>query len=241
LNLEIELPVDTRFPIGLEQGPDGSALAHSLSLPGCTAFGASPEAAAAAFQNALADWLALLSAAGEPVPPTDAELEVSVDEWISTDADVSAGESTACFAADLAALSEAEIDRGLRVLGELRGRLLARVRRQPAAVLDAETDAGWTVRQILEELARGTWWTLSRLGASPMADPAEGTLGRLDTALALAVQAFAHLPAERRGLRLEMDGEEWTPRKVMRRLLWQEWALGRAAASALQPVSGGSR
>jgi predicted RNase H-like HicB family nuclease len=233
--------VDTRFPIGLEQGPDDSVLAHSLSLPGCTAFGASPEAAASAFQTALADWLAFLSSAGEPVPPTDAELEVTVDEWVTTDADVASGESTVCFAADLPALTEAEIDRGLRMLGELRGRLLALVRRQPASVLDAETDAGWTVRQILEELARGTWWTLSRLGASPMAEPAEGTLGRLDTALALAVQVFAHLPEDRRGLRLEIDGEEWTPRKVVRRLLWQEWALGRAAASALTPVSGGSR
>jgi predicted RNase H-like HicB family nuclease len=233
--------VDTRFPIGLEQGPDGSVLAHSLSLPGCTAFGATPEAAAAAFQGALGDWLTFLAAAGEPVPPPHAELEVAVDEWISTDADVAQGESTACFAADLPALAEGEIDRGLRWLGTLRSRLLARVRRQPAAVLDAETDAGWTVRQILEELARGTWWTLSRLGASPMAEPADGTLGRLDTAMALAVQVFAHLPPERRGLRLELDGEEWTPRKVVRRLLWQEWALGRAAESALQPVSGGSR
>jgi predicted RNase H-like HicB family nuclease len=234
-------PVDTRFPIGLEQGPDGSVLAHSLSLPGCTAFGASPQAAASAFHGALADWLSFLGAVGEPVPDPGAELEVAVDEWVTTDADVASGESTACFAADVAALAEADVDRGLRMLGDLRSRLLALVRRQPASVLDAETDAGWTVRQILEELARGTWWTLSRLGASPMAEPAEGTLGRLDTAMALAVQVFAHLPPDRRGLRLEMDGEEWTPRKVMRRLLWQEWALGRAAASALRPVSGESR
>ncbi|HET6765546.1 MAG TPA: hypothetical protein VFH27_17825, partial [Longimicrobiaceae bacterium] len=126
-------------------------------------------------------------------------------------------------------------------LGDLRGRLLAGVRRQPPAVLDAETDGGWTVRQILEELARGTWWTLSRLGASPMAETPESTLGRLDTAMALAVQAFAHLPEDQRGLRLELEGEEWTPRKVMRRLLWQEWALGRAAGSALAPVAEAGR
>jgi predicted RNase H-like HicB family nuclease len=225
----------------LEQGPDGSILAHSLSVPGCTAFGASAAEATAAFEWALSEWLTFLADAGEEVPPAGSELEVAVDEWVSTDADVADGESAACFAADLPALTEGEIDTGLRRLGELRGRLLARVRRQPASVLDAETDAGFTVRQILEELARATWWTLSRLGASPMAEPAEGTLGRLDTAMALAVQTLAHLPPDRRGLRLEMDGEEWTPRKVMRRLLWQEWALGRAAASALEPVSGGNR
>jgi predicted RNase H-like HicB family nuclease len=236
----MDLMHDTRFPIGLEQGPDGSILAHSLTIPGCTAFGASPEQAVGAFQTALADWLSFLAECGEPVPARDAELEVAVDEWVASDSDVAAGESTACFAADLPALSAEEIDRGLRRLGDLRGRLLKLVRRQPPAVLDAESDAGWSVRQILEELARGMWWTLSRLGASPMAEPAEGTLGRLDTSIALAVQTFAHLPEDRRGLRLELDGEEWTPRKVMRRLLWQEWALGRAAASALAPVSGGA-
>ena len=231
----------TRFPVGLEEGPDGSILAHSLSVPGCTAFGASAQEAVAAFQGALGEWMAVLAGAGEPVPPRDAELEVAVDEWVSSDGDVASGESTACFAADLPALTAAEIDRGLRMLGELRSRLLSRVRRQPAAVLDAESDAGWTVRQILEELARGHWWTLSRLGASPMADPPEGTLGRLDTSLALAVQAFVHMPEDRRGTRLELEGEEWTPRKVMRRLLWQEWALGRAATSALAPVTGAER
>ncbi|MDB4951750.1 MAG: hypothetical protein JWM27_4399 [Gemmatimonadetes bacterium] len=231
--------IHTRFPVGLEQGPDGSILAHSLSVPGCTAAGGTAQAAVAAFEGALHEWLAFLAAAGEPVPAADAELEIAVDEWVSTDTDVAAGESTACFVADLPALGEDEIARGLRRLGDLRGRLLERVRRQPPAVLDAESEAGWTVRQILEELARAGWWTLSRLGASPMAEVPDGTLGRLDTSIALAVQAFAHMPADRRGMRLEIDGEEWTPRKVLRRLLWQEWALGRAAASALAPVTGG--
>lgn len=232
---------ETRFPVGLEQGPDGSVLAHSLSVPGCTALGGSPQAAVAAFEGALREWLAFLARAGEPVPPAGAELEVAVDEWVSSDSDVAAGESSACFAADLAALTDDDIDRGLRCLGDLRGQLLDRVRRQPPAVLDVESDAGWTVRAILEELARSLWWTLSRLGASPMAEPPDSTLGRLDTSAALAVQVLAHLPADRRGLRLELDGEEWTPRKVMRRLLWQEWALGRAAASALAPATGAER
>ncbi|HET6764808.1 MAG TPA: hypothetical protein VFH27_14080, partial [Longimicrobiaceae bacterium] len=123
--------IDTRFAVGLEQGPDGSILAHSLTLPGCTAFGATAEAAVAAFHGALREWLAFMAAAGEAVPARDAELEVAVDEWVSSDRDVAAGESDACFAADLPALTAAEIDRGLRTLGDLRGRLLAGVRRQP--------------------------------------------------------------------------------------------------------------
>ena len=32
---------------------------------------------------------------------------------------------------------------------------------------------------------------------------------------------------------LEIEGEEWTPRKVLRRLLWTEWSMGRVVAHAL--------
>jgi hypothetical protein len=171
------------------------------------------------------------------VPPPGAELELAVDEWIETEAKVGEGESTALFAADVAALSDEEIARGMQLLGDLRGSLLAAVRaiprRETEAALDMPAEGGWTVRQVLEELARAQWWTLSRLGASPMAETPDSTLGRLDTAMALVVQHLGHLEFDRRGTRLELDGEEWTPRKVLRRLLWLEWTLGRSAARAL--------
>ncbi|HEX8432873.1 MAG TPA: hypothetical protein VF625_16425, partial [Longimicrobium sp.] len=171
---------------------------------------------------------------GAPIPADDAELEVAVDEWIATDAKVLAGETTVCFAADLLALSDDDIQSGLRSLGELRGLLLARVRRRPDAELDRPARDGWRVRDILEELARAQWWTLSRLGATPMAETPERTLGRLDTAMALVVQIFTDFPADRRDTRLEIEGEEWTPRKVLRRLVWLEWTLGRTAQWALE-------
>ena len=156
-----------------------------------------------------------------------------MDEWLGTDAQVLQGESTALFAADLAALDPASARQGLRRLGDLRGLLLAALRGRPDAALDRPTAGGLRVRDVLEELARAQWWTLSRLGASPMAEVPERTLARLDTAMALVVQHLETLPEERRAARLELDGEEWTPRKVLRRLLWLEWTLGRAASAAL--------
>ncbi|MDP9348702.1 MAG: hypothetical protein M3P24_06125, partial [Gemmatimonadota bacterium] len=153
---------------------------------------------------------------------------------------VAEGESTACFAHDVRPLTDAEIDAALRRLGELRGLLLARVKRLPDAEADRPRSGGWTVRQALEELARAEWWTLTRLGASPMGEAPARTLGRLDTAMALVVQHFAHMPAERRGTLLEIEGEEWTPRKVLRRILWAEWSIGRWVARALEePVGSG--
>ena len=218
------VPVDSdslaRVSVGLEEGADGELVAHPLALAGCAASGASPRAAVGAFEREWMEWLRFLASAGEPVPPPGAELEIAVDEWVRTDARTGVGESAALFAADLRPLSDDEIRRSLRLLGDLRGRLLARVRRLRPAELE-------------EELARAQWWTLSRLGATPLAGAPDRTVARLDTALALVVQHLGHLEPDRRGLRLELDGEEWTPRKVLRRLLWLEWTLGRAAIRAL--------
>ncbi len=226
----------TSIIVGLEEGADGAVVAHALNLPGCAAVGGSPEAAVDAFQRALMEWLRFLAASGEPVPPPDAELQIAVDEWVRTDARVLDGETEALFADDLRALEQGEAERGVQRLGMLRGRILDRVRRRPDALLDAETPGGMTARQVLEELARAQWWTLTRLGATPMAEVPEKTLARLDTALALVVDRLTVLPDDARGRRLELDGEEWTPRKVLRRLLWLEWTLGAAAVAALAPV-----
>lgn len=226
----------THVRVGLEEGADGGVMAHALNLPGCAAAGGSPEAAIAAFERTLSDWFRFLAVLGEPVPARDAEIEVAVDEWLATDARVAAGETTALFAEDLSVLSQDEAERGVRRLGDLRARLLARVRRRPEALLDAETPGGMTARQVLEELARAQWWTLSRLGATPMAEVPEKTLARLDTAMALVVDRLTTLPDDARAHRLELDGEEWTPRKVLRRLLWLEWTLGAAALTAITAV-----
>lgn len=224
---------DHRIVVGLEEGPDGSVLAHGLTVPGCAAWGADAPSAVAAFQGTLLRWLRFRAAHGEPVPPPDAELELVVDEWLRTEADVAAGHSTACFADDLRALGDAELQAGLRQLGDLRGALLTQVKRVREAGLDVDTGGGTTARRVLEELARAQWWTLSRLGATPLAGPPDRTMARLDAAMALVVQHLGHLDPARRADRLELDGEEWTPRKVLRRLLWLEWTLGGTAARAL--------
>lgn len=230
--------------VGLEEGADGAFLAHPLEPAGCSGAGENAEAAVAAFEKEWTRWLRFVASTGDPVPPASVELEFAVDEWVRTDARVGAGETMAYFAADLRPLEHEDIERGLRRLGDLRGRLLRLIRRwspeELEAELERETAEGWTVRRVLEELARGQWWTLSRLGASPMAGAPDYTIARLDTALALTVQHLGHLSDERRFQVLELDGEDWTPRKVLRRLLWLEWKLGGAAIRALGTTKTGA-
>ena len=227
----------TDIRVGLEQGADGAVMAYALTLPGCAAAGDSAEAAMAAFERVLGAWLRFLADAGERVPPADAEIAVSVDEWIETDAAVRAGETQVLFADEVRAVTQEELETAVRRIGDLRGRLLARVRRRRDVNLDVPAPGGGTVRRVLEELARAEWWTLSRLGASSMAGAPDHTLARLDTAMALIVDRLTTLPADLRGARLELDGEEWTPRKVLRRLLWLEWTLGAVALRGLEDAA----
>ncbi len=233
------MPIEAspRVSVGVEQGVDGHCWAFALGGAGCSGAGASMEESAEAFQRKYMEWLRFLQRVGEPVPPAEAEIEIAVDEWVVTGARVSAGETTALFKAEYRPLDDGELQRGVRLLGDLRGRVLARIRdiprREVEAALDAPVDGGMSVRAVLEELARAQWFTLSRLGATPMAGTPEATLGRLDAAMALVVQHLGHLDPARRDLWLELDGEEWTPRKVLRRLLWLEWTLGRAALRGL--------
>lgn len=223
--------------VGLEEAADGATLVHALSVPGCVASGLDRDAALAAFPAELAAWLDVLEALGEPVPARNREIEIAVDEWVVSNADVAAGASEAFFEADEAPISDGEIERSLRLLGDLRGALLAHVRRRPDAELDRVSAGGWSARRSLEELARAQWWLLSRLGASPLAELPDGTIGRLDTAMALTVQRFTVLPRDARGRVVELDDELWSPRKVLRRLLWLEWTLGRVARDALAAPS----
>jgi len=227
------ITVDSTVRVGLEEASNGFIHVHALSLPGCVASGPTKEIALDRFTGELSRWLSFLSRKGARVPPPESELEVAVDEWVATDADVAAGESLVCFAADRVYLDETEAVVGVQLLGDLRGRLLPHIRRERDARLESIGSPPVTLRTILDELARAQWWTLTRLGASPMAEVPPSVVGRLDTAMALVVQEIVHLSEDARGRVLLLDGEEWTARKVLRRLLWLEWSLGGAALRLL--------
>lgn len=222
-----------RIAVGIEEGPDGAMLVHGLSAPGCVGAGESSASAVEAFTAELSEWLLFRESVGLPVPGREVELEIAVDEWVASDSDVASGDSTVTFDADLHPLTDAEIDDGLHLLGELRGRLLRELKPLGRGALDGARDDLAEVRQVLDELARAQWWTLTRLGASPLAEVPDAVLGRLDTAMALVVQQFTGFAREARDRTAELDDELWSPRKVLRRLLWLEWWLGRAALALL--------
>ncbi|HUE95669.1 MAG TPA: hypothetical protein VMN39_03370 [Longimicrobiaceae bacterium] len=222
-------PVSAHWSVGLEEGEDGAVRAHALSLLGCEEIGADPEKALDLFSAALQRRLRDLRRLGRAVPGPEEELRITVDEWVRSDARVAAGQSVACFDRDRQPLLDAERLAGVQLLGDLRGRLLPHIRRAPNAELEAIGSPEANVRVILDELAQAHWWTLTRLGASPLAEIPDRVVARLDTSMALVVQHMTHPRPEMRHRVVVIDGEEWTPRKVLRRLLWLEWSLGGAA------------
>ena len=59
----------------------------------------------------------------------------------------------------------------------------------------------------------------------------------VNTAIALAVDRLSSLDEQRASQSLLLEGEEWTPRKVLRRLLWLEWSLGSLALRTMEPLA----
>jgi hypothetical protein len=149
-----DLSRDSAFVVGLEQGSDGAVLVHGLSLPGCVGAGSERDAALASFADQLASWLHFLAAVGEPVPDAERELDIVVEEWISSGEALATGGGTGFFEADLQPLDPEEIHLVLQRLGDLRGRLLRAIKQAGEPGLDRAGESGWTARRVCDEPSR---------------------------------------------------------------------------------------
>ena len=183
----------------------GSWVAWVLGLPGCFGSGASAEAAVAAAPGAMRVWrgrLGLAVGEGEAVEVVERfESFMSAPEY----------RVNAFFADDARALGGAEVERGLRMLEVTRAELRAAVRGEPT---------GETAR-IVEHVARAEWWYLTRLGLATGEEvvPAE-PLARVEAVRAMTRAALPGLVGD--GRMVELSGERWSGRKVLRRALWHE-------------------
>lgn len=219
-----------RISIGLELDNEGRALAWALDHPGCYAWGAQgPDAVIALARELVAyeDWAARH---GKPdwVRLGNFDLRV-VETWqvytINDQFDEQEGgyAVNAWFRHDWKPLSPEEIERGLSLLEWSRDDLLRVARPLEDLVLDRQYPGErWGIRGILKHVANAEWWYLDRLNL------AEG--GREQ----LPKDVFERLAKVRQDLRqslpdlagrelvLGKDGELWSPRKLLRRVLWHE-------------------
>jgi hypothetical protein len=220
--------------VGLENENSGRALAWALDFPGCFSTGADAGGALMSLPQAFIkyqDWIARHTAdswvAG--ISDFDVRLVEAFDTYHvdpHTRQAIPAGgiEINAWFRHDSRPLSPLEAQRGLRLLSWSRADLLAALQTVPLERLDVlYPGQRWSIRGVVGHVAGAEGWYLDRLGLagelerSPL--PPE-PLERLSPVRAVLEKALPTLAGSAQVM--EVDGEFWSPRKLLRRALWHE-------------------
>jgi hypothetical protein len=186
-----------RYPAYLEIGPTGHVLAYVFSLPGLSLRARRAEEALSALPSAIAAELERLRSAGRPVAGAAEPIEVAEAERETVKSDVEHGVSSALFRYELRPTRDEDI----------------------ALALDRlELDRARIPEDALRTVADGEWWLLSRLGTRAWAPLPDEPRARFDAVRTLTVERFANLLPGDRERHAVFGGEQWSTRKVLRRL-----------------------
>jgi hypothetical protein len=219
------------YEIGIENGNEGRSIAWVHGHPGCFAYGQDANAALEAAPEAIRAYIAWIGAHTKSnwLPSTGVETRL-VDTWEVYHIDqsydpVALGEGYNCdawFRFDWKPLSEAEVEHGLLMLEWSRADLLQVVHGLSEATLDHRfPEEQWSIRGILAHVGGADWWYMDRLGMA-------------FSRQRVPEEAFARLEEVREHMRgvvatladidkvVGVDGEFWSPRKLLRRALWHE-------------------
>ena len=219
----------TVYRVGLENGIEGRSLAWVLGHPGCFAYGADGDEALVRVARAIqayGDWIA--GHAGERWLPEGAiECELA-ETWevYHIDGSFEVGDDgysvESWFKHDWKPLAAVDVERGLKLLAWSREDLLAVVEDLAPSDLDTHLHGQrWSIRGVLGHVAGADWWYLDRLGlAFPRALVPEDAFERLRTVRAHLRDVLPQLTGSRQVV--GVDGEFWSPRKVLRRAAWHE-------------------
>jgi len=181
-------------------------VAHVPALPGASARGQTVEEAKENIRVAIAEYLSLLRDVGEPVPKAGEDVFLEFQVADST-----------TFLTDYDALRPNEMETLFRWMAISRQELVDLVKSLPEGALDWKAESGLSVSQIICHLAEADLWYTDRLKQWP-AIP----LFRLAATRGVALERLRALSEADRARVTRHEGEEWTPRKVMRRMLEHE-------------------
>jgi hypothetical protein len=221
------------FRIGLENNSEGRSQAWILGHPGCFAYGLDGTAALEAVPQAIQDycrWIKMHSTKSwldeSKVSAGEYQLEETWECYL-IDADYELTqdgyEVNAWFRHDWKPLSPLDIQRGRLLLDWGREELLRIVRDLSNEILERTyPQERWSVAGILKHIGGAEWWYLDRLGmAFPRQEVPDDPFQRLDKVRAFLVGTLPALAASTRVVGI--DGEFWSPRKLLRRAVWHEY------------------
>jgi predicted RNase H-like HicB family nuclease len=189
---------------------EGGFIATVADVPGCMARGATKEEAADNARRAFRDYVALLEKYGVSTghwkdldPSTLSVKDMTVEDW---------------FPEDFRPLEEHELRDFLHQLEGSRAALLALIRElSPDDVEKKPTPETWSIRQALEHVMTTEASLLGRLEKWPT------EIGALQAVHRMAIQRFSVMEPEDTKLDHRIQGQRWSTRRVMRRILEHEF------------------
>jgi hypothetical protein len=215
-----------RIKIGVENNYEGRSLAWVLDYPGCFAYGADGSETILRVPEALLrykEWIDshLPDSWMKDLADFDIHLEESFDVFAineNYELDPDGYEVNAWFRHDWKLLSAEDIRRVKLILEWSRADLLDLVASLNPDQLDCKfEDERWSIRGVLGHIANAEHWYLDRLGLAEGArrDLPEDVFERLH----FVRQRMNKVLPELEGLQkvVGVDGEFWSPRKVLRR------------------------
>lgn len=217
--------------VGIENNNEGyRTIAWALEHPGCYAYGADGDSALAALPIAIRDYSAWIARRESPWLEADSiELRLE-DTWTDYNIDETFDRNDksdyymvdAWFQHDWKPLTATDIERGLKLLAwsqkDLSELLTTLTAAQWAFQKEGER---WDVAGIVKHIGGADWWYLDRLGlAFPREEVPQEPLERLEKVYARLVEVLRGL--EGKNQVVGVDGEFWSPRKILRRALWHE-------------------
>ncbi len=220
------------FCIGLENNNEGiRSIAWALEHPGCFAYGTDGDSALAALSVALRDyeaWIAKhesqpwLSIDTIELHIEDAWTDYNINEAFDRDEKSDYYMVDAWFQHDWKPLTATDIERGLKLLAWSREDLLKTVEGLEAKKLDQTyPNERWSIAGILKHIGGAECWYLDRLDLALPREQIPGEpFARLKGSRARLNEVLPTLEGSKQVV--GVDGEFWSPRKVLRRALWHE-------------------
>ena len=217
--------------VAVENGNDGRSLAWALDYPGCYVYGPDESTVILSIPLAYlryAEWISNHTAdSWVKTSSLDIRLvEVWQGYFISDDFQIRDDgiEVNAWFRDDWRPLLKLDVTRGKLLLGWSREDLLAVAQplTKPQLSLHAPKVKNWTIQRILQHIANAEWWYLDRLELAPWkkTDLPEEPFARLELVRARVIEVLDEFPGLEKVVGKE--GEFWSPRKLLRRLLYHE-------------------
>lgn len=215
--------------VGVENGAEGRTILWLFDHPGCFSYGAVTLEAIQSLPAAVQEYNHWLIQHGLDQQTVNIEQPVQIEEtWEVYHVDENYAiteegyEVNAWFQDDWKPLSKLECEIGSKLLAASRAELLSAVDGLGEEILRMQPKGEmWSILGILNHVAKAEWWYLDRLHlAVPYDELPPEPMKKLAEVRSLTL---AMLPGFADSIQvLGIDGEFWSPRKVLRRAVWHE-------------------